>query len=60
MIWGRRWLGSSDRDASLTHVPCGHSLRVTLTCVTCATEVRGDELLVGASNPARASDAIAG
>jgi hypothetical protein len=52
-IWGQRWLGSGDRDARLTHIPCGHSLRATLTCATCATDVRRDDLLMGDPSPAR-------
>jgi hypothetical protein len=35
MAWGRRWLGHSRADATLTHIPCGQPAEPILVCLTC-------------------------
>jgi DNA-binding HxlR family transcriptional regulator len=45
MAWGRRWLGQSGADATLTHVPCGQPAEPILGCLTC-TEPIGKEHIV--------------
>jgi DNA-binding HxlR family transcriptional regulator len=35
MAWGRRWLGHSRADATLTHIPCGQPAEPILGCLAC-------------------------
>jgi DNA-binding HxlR family transcriptional regulator len=39
MEWGRRWLGHSRADATLTHTPCGQPAEPILGCLTCAEPI---------------------
>jgi DNA-binding HxlR family transcriptional regulator len=44
MTWGRRWLGHSRADATLTHTPCGQPVEPVLGCLTCAEPLARIEL----------------
>jgi DNA-binding HxlR family transcriptional regulator len=49
MAWGRRWLGHSRADATLTHVPCGRPAEPVLGCLTCTEPMgKGHIALCGA------------
>jgi hypothetical protein len=47
MAWGRRWLGHSRADATLTHTPCGQSAEPILGCLTCAEPMGKDDIAIG-------------
>ena len=42
--WGRRWLGPSESDTTLTHTPCGADLDVVLSCRVCARLIVRDNI----------------
>jgi DNA-binding HxlR family transcriptional regulator len=46
MAWGRRWLGHSPADASLTHTPCGHPAEPVLGCLICAEPMGKDQIAI--------------
>ena len=46
MAWGRRWLGQSRADATLTHTPCGQSVEPILGCLTCAQPMGNDDIAI--------------
>jgi DNA-binding HxlR family transcriptional regulator len=44
MTWGRRWLGHSRADATLTHTPCGQPLDPILGCLACTESLSRDQI----------------
>ncbi|MFC4584661.1 winged helix-turn-helix transcriptional regulator [Sphaerisporangium corydalis] len=43
--WGQRWFTAPEGPALLyTHRPCGHPFHTQLTCATCTTPLRGNEI----------------
>jgi DNA-binding HxlR family transcriptional regulator len=46
MAWGRRWLGHSRADATLTHIPCGQPTEPILCCLTCAEPMAKDHIAI--------------
>jgi DNA-binding HxlR family transcriptional regulator len=49
MAWGRRWLGHSRGDASLTHIQCGQAAEPILGCLVCRRPMgKGDVVVRGA------------
>lgn len=46
--WAERWVGEGDEEVlQLTHLPCGASLRPTVTCGFCRASVRGRDITIG-------------
>jgi DNA-binding HxlR family transcriptional regulator len=46
MAWGRRWLGHSRADATLTHNLCGQPAEPILGCLTCAEPMGKDQIAI--------------
>jgi DNA-binding HxlR family transcriptional regulator len=46
MAWGRRWLGHSRADATMTHIPCGQPAEPILGCLTCGDPMDKDDIAV--------------
>jgi DNA-binding HxlR family transcriptional regulator len=47
IAWGRRWLGHSRADATLTHTPCGQPAEPILGCLTCAEPMSKEDIAFG-------------
>jgi len=46
--WAERWVGEGEEEVlHLTHLPCGKSLRPTVTCGSCHAPVRGRDITIG-------------
>ena len=46
MAWGRRWLGRSRADATMTHIPCGQPAEPILGCLTCGEPMGREDVCV--------------
>jgi DNA-binding HxlR family transcriptional regulator len=46
MAWGRRWLGHSRADATLTHVACGQPAEPVLGCLTCGDPIGKEHIAI--------------
>ena len=46
MAWGRRWLGQSRADATLTHTPCGQPAEPILGCLTCGEPIGKEHIAI--------------
>jgi DNA-binding HxlR family transcriptional regulator len=53
MAWGRRWLGHSRADATMTHTPCGQQAEPILGCLTCGNPLGKNNIAVGGTETAQ-------